>query len=164
MIRYTLKCSEQHQFDSWFADASAFETLSKAGQLSCPLCGTGRVEKALMAPSVQVNRKNKAASVPAMEPVKDQPLGQATPSAIKEPSLAAPGSELETAIRTLRRHVEENSDYVGKDFASEARRMHEGEAPERAIWGEAKPEEARALIEDGISVLPLPFGTGRKTN
>jgi hypothetical protein len=134
MIRYSLTCKAGHGFESWFQNAGAFTALLAAGQLSCPICGTGEVEKSLMAPNV-VPARNAAAG----------------PSH----ALTQPQTELETAIATLRRQIEENSDYVGMNFAAEARRMHSGDAPERAIHGEARPDEARALIEDGVPVAPL---------
>ncbi len=143
MIRYTLTCTAGHGFDSWFQNAGAYTALLAAGQLSCPICGIPEVEKSLMAPSV----------VPARS-------AAAGPS----PSLTQPQTELEVAIATLRRQIEENSDYVGMNFAAEARRMHSGDAPERAIHGEVRPEEARALIEDGVPVAPLPFLPGHKVN
>ena len=80
------------------------------------------------------------------------------------PRLGTPQSELEAALAALRRQVEENSEYVGMNFATEARAIHEGASPERAIYGEAKPEEAKRLIEDGIPVAPLPFRPARKSN
>ncbi len=132
MIRYSLKCDQGHGFESWFASASAFDTLAKAGHLTCALCGSPRVDKALMAPSVA-----------SADPV-------ATP-------LATPSNALEEKLAALRRHVEENSDYVGQDFVTEARAMHLGEVPDRPIWGEARPDEARALIDEGVPVAPLPF-------
>jgi hypothetical protein len=150
MIRYTLTCKAGHGFDSWFQSADAFGALQAAGQLACPVCGETRVEKALMAPAVVQARHTAAA--PAAEP------------APPRPTLSEPQSELETAIAALRRQIEENSDYVGMNFAAEARRMHDGDAPTRAIHGEAKPEEARKLIEDGVPVAPLPFLPGRKVN
>ncbi|HPD92985.1 MAG: DUF1178 family protein [Rhodobacter sp.] len=132
MIRYRLKCDQGHEFESWFASTAAFDGLHKAGHLACATCGSARVEKALMAPSV------------------------ATVEAETRP-LAAPASALEEKLAALRRHVEETSDYVGTDFATEARAIHLGEAPERPIWGEARPDEARALVEEGVPVAPLPF-------
>jgi hypothetical protein len=149
MIRYTLTCKDGHGFDSWFKNAAAFGTLRAGGQLACPVCGATDVEKALMAPAVFQTRSPEPATVPA-------------PPA--RPSLTKPQSELEAAIATLRRQIEENSDYVGLNFATEARKMHDGDAPARAIHGEAKPDEARKLIEDGIPVAPLPFLPGRKVN
>lgn len=89
-----------------------------------------------------------------------QPVGAPAPP----PSLREPASEVEAAISKLKAHVEANSDYVGKDFAKEARAMHSGDAPERAIWGETKAEDAKSLIEDGVPILPLPFTPTRKTN
>lgn len=141
MVRYSLRCSEGHGFESWFASAKAFDDLAAGGHLACAECGTGRVEKAPMAPAVRAERQ-----APAPRP------------------LSAPADPREAALAKLRRHVEETSDYVGLSFAAEARRMHEGEAPERSIWGEARPDEARALLEDGIPVAPLPFVPKRQAN
>ncbi len=140
MVRYSLRCAEGHGFESWFASAKAYDDLAAGGHLACAECGTGRVEKAPMAPAVRHER-----------PERPGPL-------------AAPADPREALLAKLRRHVEETSDYVGLSFAAEARRMHEGEAPERSIWGEAKPEEAKALIEDGIPVAPLPFVPKRQAN
>ncbi|MFW8634523.1 DUF1178 family protein [Cribrihabitans pelagius] len=177
MIHYSLRCAEGHSFDSWFQSAAAFDKLAAAGLVACAVCGSGQVEKALMAPRVRPAR-SAAAAGPGEVAAKAQ-QGQAADHAPQQPPAGQPprGSEapgrgllsrptgaLETAIAELRRKVEANSDYVGKDFASEARAMHLGEAPERAIHGEARPDEARALIEEGVPVLPLPFKPGRKSN
>ncbi|EPX82395.1 Uncharacterized protein putative in bacteria [Rubellimicrobium thermophilum DSM 16684] len=140
MIRYSLICAEGHAFDSWFASASAFDDLAARGLLSCATCGSSRVEKALMAPAVT----------------------SASPD--EPPPLSAPRDLREALLAEIRRQIEEKSDYVGLSFAAEARAIHEGRAPERSIWGEARPEEARSLIEDGIPVAPLPFMPRRQTN
>lgn len=137
MIRYTLKCADGHSFDSWFKSAEAFEALEGRGMLSCSVCGGGDVQKAMMAPRV----------------AKSAPVAQDT----APPKLSEPATPMEEALKALRKHVEENSTYVGGNFASEARKIHLGEAPDRLIHGEAKPEEAKALIEDGIPVAPLPI-------
>jgi hypothetical protein len=152
MIRYDLKCGEGHGFDSWFASAAAFDGLLARGLVACPVCGSTGVEKTLMAPAVRPARKAATATAAPPEPdVVDRPLSQ-------------PRNPVEEAMATLRRQVEENSEYVGMNFAAEARRMHAGNAPERAIHGEAKPDEARKLIEEGVPVAPLPFVPARKTN
>jgi hypothetical protein len=130
MIRYALRCDRDHGFDSWFGSAEAYDRLRAAGHVACPDCGSTVVDKALMAPSVS--------------PARDK-------------ALAAPRDPREAALAELRRQVEENSEYVGLEFATEARRIHEGEAPERSIYGEARLDEARRLIEDGVPVAPLPF-------
>ncbi|WP_083100892.1 DUF1178 family protein [Pseudophaeobacter leonis] len=169
MINYSLKCAEGHSFDSWFQSATAFEKLAAAGLLACSYCGSSKVEKAIMAPRVRTGRKavsaigepeRTAGAAPGDQD--DAPAAARTGQA--EAPAAPPAAEMQKMLGELRRKVEANSDYVGKDFASEARAMHLGDAPERAIYGEAKPEEAKALIEDGIPVLPLPFGRNRKTN
>jgi hypothetical protein len=144
MIRYTLTCDKGHGFDSWFQSAEAFDSLRTAGQVFCPVCGATRVEKALMAPSVRPARKAAAAE--------------------RKPDLSAPASDLEQALVELRRQVEANSDYVGVNFVAEARAMHEGDKPERSIYGEARPEEAIKLLEEGIPIAPLPFLPARKAN
>jgi len=154
MIRYALKCVDDHVFESWFKSAEAFDSLKSAGMVSCPVCGTDSVEKAIMAPRVRPARSK--ANAPAAEPE--------TLPATPERPLQAPGSEAEVALSKLRKEVEENSDYVGHGFAAEARKMHDGDIPHRAIYGEANLEEAKKLVEDGVPVAPLPFIPNRKTN
>jgi hypothetical protein len=155
MIRYTLHCSAGHAFDSWFQSAGSFDSLRGAGMVTCPDCGIAEVEKSLMTPQVRPARKASA------------PKSQATEDAAHPPApgpLATPASERERALAALRAHVEANSDYVGLNFAAEARAMHEGTAPARSIHGEAKLEEAKKLIEDGVQVAPLPFLPRSKAN
>jgi hypothetical protein len=149
MIRYSLRCAGDHAFESWFKGADAFAALQAAGQVACPVCGSAEIRKDLMAPAVRSARK--AATAPLSTPQ-------------TRPDLSAPASELEEKIAALRRQIEENSEYVGMNFAAEARAMHAGDAPGRAIHGEAKPEDARALIEEGLPVAPLPFLPARKVN
>ena len=147
MIRYTLTCRTWHGFDSWFQSARAFDDLKAGGLVACPVCGATEVEKSLMAPAVVAKRS-------AESP------GAAVPSPLQEP----PQSEIAAAIAALRKHVEENSEYVGMNFAVEARRMHDGDSPARPIYGEARPDEARKLVEDGLPVAPLPFLPSAKRN
>ena len=142
MIKYTLKCSDDHRFDSWFQSSDAFDKLLAGGMISCAICASQDISKAVMAPRVN---DSKTQSTP------DQPLTTAD-------------SPAEQALAKLRKEVEDNSEYVGMNFAREARDIHEGLTPDRAIYGEAKPEEARKLIEDGVPVSPLPFVPARKTN
>lgn len=138
MIKYTLICDQDHRFDSWFQSGAAFDALAKAGHLACTVCGSSDVNRALMAPAV---------------PAKSNAV-----------DLKQPMSDAEAALEKLRKDVEANSDDVGLSFAQEARKMHDGEAPERAIHGTAKIEDAKKLIEDGVPVAPLPFMPKRKTN
>lgn len=145
MIRYDLRCENGHDFDGWFRSSESFETMRAAGQVQCTQCGSGDVEKALMAPALP--REAEAA-----------PAGQ------QPPRLSGPRSPAEAALDRLRRHVEANSDYVGMSFADEARAIHEGRSPHRAIHGEARPDDARRLIEDGVPVTPLPFMPRQKAN
>lgn len=144
MIRYTLTCDQDHHFESWFQNGTAFDALEKSGHLSCAICGSTKVKRAIMAPSV-----------PAKGNTRTEP---------KAGDLRAPMSDAETAVANLRKTVEDNSDYVGLSFAQEARKMHDGEAPERPIYGEAKLDDAKKLIEDGVPVAPLPFMPKRKAN
>lgn len=144
MIRFTLKCAQGHDFESWFQSGAAFDGLLARGLVACPLCGNGQIAKSLMAPAVRVAKKAGAAVEPG--------------------PLSTPSTDAETALAALKQEIEKNSDYVGMNFVNEARRIHAGNAPERAIHGEAKPEEARKLIEDGVPVAPLPFLPSRKVN
>ncbi|WP_050521588.1 DUF1178 family protein [Pseudorhodobacter wandonensis] len=144
MIRYSLKCAAEHSFDSWFQSASAFDALAAAGHVTCPTCGSAEISKTLMAPAVSPARKSPASGV--------------------ENQLSVPANPQEQALAALRAEVEANSDYVGKSFAVEARKMHEGTTPPRAIHGEARLDEAKKLVEDGVPVVPLPFLPPRKLN
>lgn len=146
MIRYALACDARHEFESWFPSSQSFDEQAARGLVSCPACGSGRVEKRIMAPSVA--RTDKAA-VPA--PV---------PPAPEAPQPVALLSEAERGVRAmlkaLRDHVRANAEDVGTRFAEEARLMHHGEAEARSIYGQASAAEARALLEEGIDVAPLP--------
>lgn len=153
MIRYSLKCDRDHRFDSWFPSAAAYDRLQADGLLTCALCGSSKVEKALMAPRI-------ATAEDAPEPTSDAPA----PDAEVMPSLRSPQSPQEAQIAALRAKIEAISDDVGRSFAVEARAMHDGEMPHRPIHGEAAPDEARALIEDGVPILPLPFLSKSKAN
>lgn len=137
MIRYALRCKEGHDFDGWFRSSEGFETMRAAGQVNCTICGSSDVSKALMAPAVPTER----------------------PITASEPQ-----GEREKMLQKLREHVEANSDYVGLRFADEARAMHEGRSETRSIHGEARPEEARKLLEDGVPIAPLPFIPKQKAN
>lgn len=152
MIRYALKCSNDHGFESWFQSAKAFDTLVASHMVNCPTCDDTEIKKVLMAPRVSTARKKTEAPVPS------------SPEPQKPMMTNSPDPKLAEALKTLREHVEKNSDYVGDRFASEARAMHDGTKPHRAIYGEAKPEEAKKLIEDGVPALPLPFIPRQKTN
>jgi hypothetical protein len=138
MIRYALRCAEGHSFDSWFASGAEYDRLSGAALLACAVCGDPRVEKDLMAPRL--------GGGPA------------------EDGLLAPASPAEAARRALRRRIEATCEDVGRDFPAEARRIHAGQAPARGIIGEAAPHEARALIEEGVPIAPLPWGPARRAN
>ncbi len=150
MIRFSLKCENDHHFESWFASNDAFDALKARGHLMCDACGNTNVSKSIMAPRI-----NKAAKVPAK--ISPPPATEAAP-------LSAPANPQETALKELRAKIEASSEDVGLSFAKEARAIHEGTAPDRPIIGEAKPADAISLIEDGIGVMPLPFTPTRKTN
>lgn len=135
MILYALKCDGGHRFEAWLRDSAAFEAQRAGGQLACAVCGSGAVEKDLMAPAIASAPREAALAAP----------------------LSTPASPAEAALAELRRKLETEADYVGPRFAEEARRIHGGEATGRPIWGEATPGEAKALTEEGIPVAPLPW-------
>ena len=143
-----LKCENDHQFESWFNSAGAFEKLAGMKLVECPQCSSVSVEKTLMAPRVPAKSNKSVNTAPA-------PL-----------QAMASGSDpkLERALKELRSHVETNSEYVGPRFAAEATSMHLGDTPQRSIYGEVKPEEAKRMAEDGVRALPLPFVPKQKTN
>ena len=157
MIRYALVCDQDHSFESWFQNSAAFDKQAKRKLVTCPSCGSSKVQKALMAPRLAASRKGKAgvtlapqevapAAAPAQEPEK-------TPVAMMSPQ----EQEFRSKLKELRDHLVRNSDYVGQKFPEEARRMHYGEVEHRSIHGEASPDEARELLEEGIELHPLPI-------
>jgi len=140
MIRYDLICDKGHAFDGWFRDSAAYDAQAERGLVSCTTCGSVKIEKQLMAPGIpaKANTKSELPKTMVAGPV--------------DPRLAA----MMQMVRDMRKHVEENADYVGDKFAEEARKIHYEEAEQRGIYGEATAEDAKALIEEGIAVHPLP--------
>lgn len=140
MIRYDLKCADGHAFEAWFPSSADYDDQADRGLVMCSHCGSQKVEKALMAPRV---------------PAKGNQKGE-QPNA--EPMLSAgPNAEIEKKLADLRAEVEKTSDYVGDQFAAEARAMHVGDKEHRPIYGEATKDDAKSLVEDGVPVAPLPF-------
>ena len=164
MIRYRLKCEKRHEFEAWFASSAAFDRQAKRGQVSCPRCGSAKVHKALMAPSIIKSVKRKRTAKAAENAAEKAPQRAAEPaSAPSAPQAAqaethrlAAHGELASAMRKLRTEIESKSEYVGPRFSEEARKIHYEEAPARGIYGEATREEAQALSEEGIEFFPLP--------
>jgi len=141
MIRYALACEHGHAFEAWFGSSTDYDDQSARGLVECPLCGTKQVAKQIMAPAVAGTRKTS--------------LSEGPPPQMREMMRAAMGE--------VRKHVEQNFDYVGDTFAKEARAIHEGVSEERGIYGEATPAEVKALHEDGVKVAPLPPKPPEKT-
>ncbi|GAA0786345.1 DUF1178 family protein [Roseibium denhamense] len=169
MIKYTLVCETAHTFEGWFRNSDDFETQCERTMVTCPICGSSKVRKALMAPAVTTSRK-KASPPPANAEVQPVSAGasvasEATASAnapnqALQPSALLSGDaqqkEVIEALRLLRTRVIENSENVGSKFAAEARKIHYGEAEQRSIYGHTTPADAEALLDEGIAVLPLP--------
>jgi hypothetical protein len=149
MIHYNLRCARGHAFESWFQSSSAYETQEKRKLVNCPICGSAEVERAIMAPQI-VSKKGREVAVAAPAPATEV----ATPTST--PLLMAQERELRTKLKELRDHIVKSADNVGERFPVEARKMHYGDIEHRPIYGEASPDEARALIEEGVEVTPLP--------
>ena len=130
MIRYTLACERQHNFESWFQNSAAYDKQAKRGLVTCPICGSPKVEKAIMAPAVAGTKKSR--------------------------KTAAEAKQMRQFMTGLRKYVQDNAEYVGPRFAEEARKIHYGETAERQIYGESTVKEAVELVEEGIDVAPLP--------
>ena len=141
MIKYALACEDAHGFESWFPDAAAFDRQSRRGLVSCPVCGSTRVAKAIIAPSVVGAAHDKRAVAATTAPV-----------ALVDGKRRA----LNEAIRALQREIEAHTDNVGTKFAETARAIHAGDEPERAIRGQASGAEVEALLEEGVEVMPMP--------
>ena len=143
MIKYALSCEKAHSFESWFPNSDSYDVQARRGLIACPDCGSTRVSKAIMAPAIVGEQKRR----PRPE------VAAAAPVAL----LDERQQRLREMARQLRQEIIANSDDVGAKFPEEARAIHDGDAPARSIRGQATPEEARALIEDGVGVMPLPF-------
>ena len=151
MIRYNLRCERGHAFESWFQSSSAYEQQEKRKLVNCPVCGSAKVERAIMAPQI-VSKKGRDKA----EPVPAAPVDAAATASTPTPLLMAQERELRAKLKELRDHIVKNADNVGERFPNEARKMHYGDIEHRPIYGEASPDEARALIEEGVEVSPLP--------
>lgn len=149
MIHYQLRCGQGHEFDGWYKDSAAFETLARARLLECPHCGDQGVVRALMAPAVATDRRPEPPA-PAPAPVASPPQ---PPGAVggKMPD------QVRAMLQRLRSEVERNCDYVGPRFAEEALRIHRGEADARGIYGETSPEQAEELAEEGVKFSRVPW-------
>jgi hypothetical protein len=145
MIKYALQCDNGHGFDSWFPDSASFATQAKRGLVDCPVCGSIKVEKQIMAPRVRVSEERRALK------------RREAPDAPRPVALVPDEAQaMRAMIRELHEKVKANTEDVGERFADEARKIHYGEIEEKAIRGKASFEEAKALHEEGISVMPLP--------
>ncbi|ODT88757.1 DUF1178 family protein [Phenylobacterium sp. SCN 70-31] len=133
MIKYALTCDHDHAFEGWFGSSADYDDQQARGLLDCPVCGSKAVRKQIMAPAVRGTKKTGG-----------------------EPPAAKMQAMMMEAAGRIRRHVEENFDDVGDAFAREARAIHEGKAEDRGIYGQASPQEVRELLEEGVSVAPLP--------
>jgi hypothetical protein len=140
MIRYDLVCADGHEFDGWFRDSAAYDAAERMGEVACTQCGSTKVEKQLMAPGIpaKANRRSEVSTPVA--------------GGVMDPRAAA----MLKMMREVRAKVEASAEYVGPRFAEEARKIHYEETEARGIYGEASPQETRALVEEGIEVHPLP--------
>lgn len=153
MIHYQLRCGSGHGFDGWFRDSRAFDQQAASGLTSCPVCGTADVKRALMAPALGRKGRKAPAQVEAeTAPAVVEP--KPTPAAVLPDGMP---DGLRATLQRMRAEVEKRCDYVGQEFAAEARRIHSGERAKRGIYGEATPEEAERLADDGIEVAQIPW-------
>lgn len=136
MIKFSLRCEQGHEFESWFPDGASYETQARRGFVQCAFCDSVKIEKAIMSPAVHGGREAEAPKSVALIDEKHQ--------------------ELREAIRTLKQKIEANTTDVGTRFPDVARAIHSGDEPDRPIRGQASAKEACALLEEGIGVLPIP--------
>lgn len=139
MIKYQLLCADDHEFEGWFRDSADYDAQAADSLVECPVCASSDVRKAVMAPAISRKRANNPERL----------------NAIRE--------DMIQAARRARDYVEKNFDYVGDKFPEEARKIHYGEASERGIYGEASGKEVKELIDEGVSIAPLP-GAGKKAD
>jgi hypothetical protein len=145
MIHYALHCAEGHEFEGWFADSASFESQEKRGLLECPFCASKSVTRALMAPSVPKKRQDVVVAK------------QQAPVPVPARTGAPVPAQVMAMLQRMRSEIERHCDYVGESFADEARRMHRGEIDPRGIYGETSPEQAEALLDEGIEIASIPW-------
>jgi hypothetical protein len=154
MIHYALVCEHGHAFESWFADSAAYDKQAKRKLIACPHCGSAKVDKAIMAPRLSGARKRtQPIEMPAPTEAAPEMTQEKAPVAMISPQ----EKELRSKLKELRDHLTKNADHVGTKFPEEARKMHYGETEHRSIYGEASPDDAKKLAEEGIEFHPLPI-------
>ncbi len=166
MIHYQLVCDARHEFDGWYSDSAGFERLAAARLIDCPFCGSTQVARALMAPAVKTRKAEPAVPAPPPPPSFGSGSGSEPSTAI---AVAPPGGavavsggaklpdHMRAMLLRVREEIEKRCDYVGADFAAEARRIHKGDSARTGIYGETTPEEAEALAEEGIDIASIPW-------
>ncbi|MDT7951061.1 MAG: DUF1178 family protein [Acetobacteraceae bacterium] len=151
MIHYKLRCPGEHVFDGWFKDSAAFDAQADRRLITCPECGDSKVTRALMAPAIPRKQRDQPSKeveiLPPAAPV--PPAGEMTAAGLPD--------QVRAVLQRIRAEVERTSDYVGPNFAAEARRIHRGESDKRSIYGESTPEQAEALADEGIEVARIPW-------
>lgn len=151
MIVFDLKCHLGHIFEAWFSSSKSFEGQHTRGEIECPSCGSINVQKAVMAPNIskKTNQGLAVEEIISENPEENEQVGYTSlPEGLQ--------GELENVLKKVRKHVEDNCEYVGADFPEEVRKIHYGEKPERGIYGEASRAESLDLLEEGIDVIPVP--------
>lgn len=153
MIRYALVCERKHDFEIWFSDSGDYDRQRKRGLVTCPVCDSKKVEKAIMAPAIARSGKKRSAPIETPQPAPEAPRAAAPENVAM---ISPQEQEFRAKLRELRDHLTQNADNVGKKFPEEARKMHYGEIEHRSIYGEASPQEAKELHDEGIEFHPLP--------
>jgi hypothetical protein len=163
MIKYALRCERGHEFESWFKNSAAYDSQRKRGLIACPGCNSAKVEKAIMAPRLARSESAEAEPLPAADtaasstPSLPMPMPFAPPGKGNVAIMSSQERELRKKLKELREHIVKNADYVGQRFPEQARKIHYGETEHRSIYGEASPEEAKELHDEGIAFHPLPI-------
>lgn len=158
MIHYQLRCADSHEFDGWFKDSGNFERQAKRGLIACPVCANTRVDRALMAP--RLHKKGRGGEPVIAHETRHETQVEVTappPPALPQAAGGVLPDQVRAVLHKLRAEVEKNCDYVGTEFATEARKIHAGQAAPRGIYGETTPDEAEALADDGIDVASIPW-------
>ncbi len=157
MIRYALNCEHGHAFESWFQSSAAYDKQAKRGLVTCPFCGSAKVDKAIMAPRLARAEAEPPLPMPPAATLPPMPMPSPAPAKVPVAIVSPQERELRKKLKELRDHVTKNASYVGPRFPEEARKIHYGETEHRSIYGEASADEAKELHEEGIEFHPLPF-------